>query len=160
MKRTGTRDIIIATIVGISVGYLLQSLLVSLGARMLVPPITFPVTLTLAAAIVLTVAWPVRAALRGTRKRPVNALYAARVAMLAKASSISGALLFGFAGGLTYFVLTRSVVPGAGTIGLLVASVIAGAVLLAAGLIAERFCTLPPENPDEDSAPEPAVSHG
>lgn len=150
MKRTGIRDIAVALISGVSIGYLLQAVLVSNGLHLLVPPLTFSVTLTVAAVAAVVLALPIRSALTGRRKRPVNALFAARVAVFAKASSLSGALFTGFASGLAYFALTRTVLPGGATIALSVAGVVAGALLLAAGLIAERFCTLPPD----DSEPE------
>ncbi|MBK0296600.1 DUF3180 family protein, partial [Bacillus sp. S34] len=42
------------------------------------------------------------------RARPVDPLYATRVVVLAKASSICGALFGGFALGLVVYLLTRS----------------------------------------------------
>lgn len=149
MKRTGLRDIFIAFIVGASVGYLLQVLLVSNALHQLVPPITYPITLVAAAVAVFAFAWPIRQALNGKRKRPVNAIFASRVAMFAKASTVSGAILTGFTGGLTFFALTRPVMPGVPTVSMLIASVIASILLFVAGLLAERFCTLPPEDPEE-----------
>lgn len=146
MKRTGARDVIVSLMVGVTVGYLIQTVLVSAGLRMLLPPLSYSVTLVVAAIAVFWLAWPIRAALHGSRKRPINALFASRVAMFAKASSLSGAVLTGFAGGLAYFALTRSVTPQAWALTLLLVAVGAGLLLLIAGLLAERFCTLPPDD--------------
>jgi hypothetical protein len=73
-----------------------------------------------------------------------------RTAVLAKACSLSGALVFGFGVGITLFLLTRSVVPAADTVWLAFATAIGAALLLAGGLVAEAFCTLPPD----DTEPE------
>lgn len=152
MKRTGLREVVVGLMVGMTVGYLLQNILVSSGAHLLVPPVSFTITVVIAAITVFSLAWPIRSVLRGTRKRPINALFASRVAMFAKASSLSGAVLTGFGAGLAYFALTRSVAPGAVTVVLLSVAVLGGALLLTAGLLAERFCTLPPGDDDAEGA--------
>lgn len=150
MKRTGIRDLFVTLVVGVSVGYLLQSVLVSMGGRMVIPPLTFSVTLGVAAVAVLVLAWPIRAAVRGTARTPLNPIVAGRVAMFAKASSLSGGLCTGFAAGLAYFALTRAVPPSGLPVVQFAAGVLAGCVLLVAGLIAERFCTLPPDDPETE----------
>ncbi|MFM6974653.1 MAG: DUF3180 domain-containing protein [Agromyces sp.] len=152
MRRTSIRDIVVALIFGVSAGYLTQSILVSNGLHMLVPPVTFTITLVVAAIAVLWSAWPIRSALRGTRKRPINALFASRVAVLAKASSVSGALLTGFTGGLCYFVLTRTSVTSGNVLTLLLCALGSAVLLLVAGLLSEWFCTLPPEETESEGA--------
>lgn len=151
MKRTGLREVVVGLMVGMTVGYLLQNILVSSGAHLLVPPVSFTITVVIAAITVFSLAWPIRSVLRGTRKRPINALFASRVAMFAKASSLSGGLLTGVAGGLGYFALTRTVPPTTGSGALLIAGILASALLLVCGLLAERFCTLPPDDTDAAS---------
>lgn len=151
MRRTSARDVMAAVIAGATIGYLTQSLLASLGQRTLVPPLTFSVTLLLAAIAVLALAWPIRTALRGHARRRINPLTAARTAVLAKASSVSGALMTGLSLGLAFFPLTRPVAPGAGVIALAIAAVGTAALLLAAGLVAERWCTLPPDEPESEA---------
>ena len=146
MRRTGIRDIAAGIIIGSTIGYLAQVVLVSAGLRMLIPPLTFSITLVVAAIGAVALAWPIRSALHGTRKRPINALFASRVAVFAKASSVSGALCTGFATGLGTFVLTRSVLPGGAATTLVIVAIVASGILLSAGLIAERFCTLPPDD--------------
>ncbi len=163
MKHTSALSVLVAAIAGMTVGYLAQSILVSHGLAMLVPPLTLPATLVIAAVALLVLAWPVRQSVRGKRP-PVNQLMASRVAVLAKASTLSGALLTGFTAGLGYFALTRTVIPGGSTIVLLVVAVVAAVLLLVAGLVAERFCTLPPDDPDAEpkieSPPSPEGAHG
>lgn len=85
---------------------------------------------------------------------PVEPLTVARFAVLAKASSLAGAIFTGFYAGYLPWLLAESArLPGAAadlppTIGGLVVS----AALLAAGLWLERACRVPepPEERDED----------
>lgn len=141
-----------AIIAGASVGYLSQTVLVSLGLHMLVPPVTFTVTLWVTALTVLGLAWPIRSALRGRKRRPVNSRYASRVAVLAKASTVSGALLAGLSGGLSYFALLRGAAVASPNLTALISAVLASLALLLAGLLAEWFCTLPPDDDAEERA--------
>ncbi|HLP22660.1 MAG TPA: DUF3180 domain-containing protein [Microbacteriaceae bacterium] len=154
MKRTALRDLVVAFIAGATVGYLGQVVLTAFGARMLVPPLTFPATLVAVAILVFALAWPIRSALRGERRRPVNAIRASRIVVLAKASSASGAVLLGLACGWAIFALSRTVVPDGDVLLKHLAAVLAAGLVLTVGLVAERFCTLPPD----DTEPEP--SHG
>jgi hypothetical protein len=79
-----------------------------------------------------------------------------RVVVLAKACSLSGALLTGAGVGILVYLLSRDVIPGNNAV-LQTALALAGAVvLLAGGLIAEAFCTLPPDDDDDD---EPESIH-
>ena len=52
--------------------------------------------------------------------------------------------------GITAFLLTRTVVAPPSTIWMGVATAIGAALLLAGGLVAEHFCTLPPDEPDDE----------
>ncbi|HEX6953987.1 MAG TPA: DUF3180 domain-containing protein [Agromyces sp.] len=150
MKRTHASTLVAFGFAGLAVGYLAELALVSGGAQAVVPPVSLAITLVGVAALVLAFAWPVRQAVRGTAKRRIDPFRAARTAVLAKASSITGALVLGAAVGIVAFLLTRSVLPPASTVWTAVATAIGAALLLAAGLVAEHFCTLPPDEPDEE----------
>ena len=69
--------------------------------------------------------------------------------LLAKASSLSGALFGGAAGGVLAFMLTRGVAVAVGSVVPTIVAVVGGAGLLVAGIIAERMCTVPPGDDDE-----------
>jgi hypothetical protein len=71
--------------------------------------------------------------------------------MLAKASSLLGAVAAGFAAGLLGFLLTRPVTPSIGSMGSIIATLVAGAVLVVAGLVAEQLCTI--RKDDDDDTP-------
>lgn len=153
MKRTHPPILILLGLIGLVAGFLIELLLTALGKPILVPPISLPVTLAAIAAIILALAVPIRQAVKGKAKQAINPFRAVRVAILSKASSLCGALLMGGSAGLLIYISTRTVLPAASSIWLAVASTVGGAVLLAAGLIAERMCTIPPgEDPDDPMA--------
>lgn len=149
MSRTRATSLIAVGAVGLVASFLIELALVSVGRSTIVPPISLPITLIGVAVVVVAVAWPVRKAVKGRGR--VDPFRAMRIAALAKACSLSGAIVAGFGAGVAAFLLTRSVVGGAEPIWLSVATVVGAGILLAGGLIAERFCTLPPE----DDAPTP-----
>ena len=152
MKRTHPTTLVAFVLAGLVVGYLADMATVSSGSKAIVPPISLAVTLTGVALVVVALAWPIRRAVKGKATKHLDPFRAMRVAVLAKACSLSGALLFGFGIGITLFLVSRSVVPVAGTVLLALATAIGAALLLAGGLVAEYFCTLPPDDtePEEE----------
>jgi hypothetical protein len=114
----------------------------------MIPPFTLPITLVAAAAIVIALALPIRRAIRGTARSRIDPFRAMRVVVLAKASGLVGSLIAGFGAGVVAFLLTRPVVADVGSLWPGVAAALSGLVLAAAGLVAERLCTLPPDEPD------------
>ncbi|WP_430647785.1 DUF3180 domain-containing protein [Agromyces sp. GXS1127] len=152
MNRTHASTVVAFTVVGLALGYLGELALVAGGSTAIVPPISLAVTLVGVGVIVVLVAWPIRQAVRGDRKRRVDPFRAARIAVLAKASSVTGALVLGVGLGITAFLLSRSVLPPAATIWMGLATAIGAALLLAGGLVAEHFCTLPPDDPEEEGS--------
>jgi protein-S-isoprenylcysteine O-methyltransferase Ste14 len=100
--------------------------------------------------MVVALAWPIRRAVKGKTTKHLDPFRAMRTAVLAKACSLSGALVLGFGIGITLFLVTRSVLPSAETVWLALATAIGAALLLAGGLIAEHFCTLPPDDTETE----------
>lgn len=150
MKRTHASALIAFALGGLVIGYLADLATVSGGSKAIVPPISLPVTLVGVAVIVVALAWPIRRAVKGKATKHLDPFRAMRTAVLAKACSLSGALLFGFGLGITLFLLTRSVVPSAETVWLALSTAIGAGLLMAGGLIAEAFCTLPPDDPEAE----------
>jgi hypothetical protein len=147
MTRTRPATLVLLAVAGGAVGWLLEMVLVAMGSRAVVPPLTLAVTLVALAAVALALAWPVRQSVRGTVRRRVDPFQATRVVVLAKASSLCGALLAGLGGGVLAFLATRPVVASAESLWLAAASAMGSLVLLAAGLVAELWCTIPPDDP-------------
>jgi hypothetical protein len=156
MRRTGPSTVVALTLLGLVIGFLVDVTAAATGVPIFVPPISLPITLAAIAALVVAFAWPIRQVTNGTAKAPVNPFVAMRVAVLAKSSSLSGALLFGAGMGILLYILTRSVLPAVASVWLAVATVVAAALLLAGGLVAEYFCTLPPDDHEDERGEERA----
>ncbi|MFP3466452.1 DUF3180 domain-containing protein [Leifsonia sp. SIMBA_070] len=149
MKRTGPTALIGLGVAGLAIGFLAELAAAGMGVAVFIPPLTLPITLVAVAVIVVAFAVPIRRAVRGRSVRRIDPFQATRIVVLAKACSLSGALLVGAGIGVGAYLLSRDVLPGGNAI-LLTALATAGAViLLVAGLVAELFCTLPPGDDDE-----------
>ncbi|WEO76903.1 DUF3180 domain-containing protein [Cryobacterium sp. SO2] len=144
MKRTHPTPLVALGLAGLVVGFLAELAATAWSSPILVPPFTLPLALVLIAVILVGLAWPIRQATRGRSTRRVDPFRAMRVALLAKASSLSGALLLGVGLGIVAFILTRSVVPAVTSLWLAIGMALGAVILLAGGLVAEHFCTLPP----------------
>lgn len=157
MKRTSPAPLIGLFLVGGVVAYLMELIVQSRGGFIFVPPITLAVTLMCVAVVAVLLAIPIRRTVTGKRKEPVDPFYAARVLALAKASSYAGALLVGLGAGVLVYLLARPIAPGGAMLLNVGAQVACAAVLVAAGLIAEWLCVLPPEDTDKETAGEAAA---
>lgn len=149
MKRTGAGILIATAAIAVAGGFLVNQLLTATGRATFTPLITLPVLLVALGAIVVALAIPVWRASRGHTRAPINPFRAVRIAMLAKASSLLGAASVGFSGGLVVFLLTRPVVPPLGSMATQLATLVAGLLLVAAGLVAEHLCTIRKDDDDE-----------
>ena len=159
MTRTRATTLIGLGVVGLVVGFLGELAAAGTGLAVFIPPLTLPITLVAVAVIIVAFAVPIRRAVRGRSSRRIDPFQATRIVVLAKACSLSGALLTGAGAGILIYILTRDVLPASNAI-LLTSLGTAGAViLLVAGLVAEFFCTLPPDDKDDDQEAARARSH-
>lgn len=148
MRHTSPLTVVIFVVLGVAAGFVLEVSLAAAGQPVLIPPVTLAITLVAAAVIVVVLAIPIRRSIRGTSKARINPFRAMRVVVLAKASSLVGGLIAGFGVGVVAFLLTRPVVADVSSLWPGIVAAFAGAVLLVAGLVAERLCTLPPDEPE------------
>lgn len=150
---TRTRPLLLVLLAGGAavVAAALQVALGSLGYSRIVPPLTLAATLVLIGVVVVLLALPVRRATRGTPPRPVDPFYATRVVLIAKASAVTAALLGGAAIGVLVELLARTVTSPA-MIWAAVTVLVGAAVMVAGALVAEHWCTVPPE--DDDALPD------
>jgi hypothetical protein len=155
VTRTRPSLLVAVALLGAALGWLLETALVASGRAAFIPPVTLAAALALIAVIVVVMAVPVFRVVRGTAKSRIDPFYATRVVLLAKATSITGALLGGAAVAVLVYLLTRSVTPPTASLGLAIATVVAGVLLLVGGLVAEKMCTLPPSD-DDDTTTLPA----
>jgi len=153
VTRTRPSMLLLMGLLGGVAGWFLETALVASGRAAFIPPVTLAAALALIGIIVVALALPVYRVVKGTAKTRVDPFYATRAVVLAKASSLTGALLGGAAVAILLFLLTRSVIPPVGSLALAIATVVAGIVLLAGGLVAEKMCTLPPSDDDQTQLP-------
>ncbi len=152
MRRTGPGLLAIVGVLGIGIGFLLDQLLTAGGRATFTPMVSLPVLLIAVGVVVVALAIPIYRTSRGHSVAPVNPFRAVRVAMLAKASSIVGAVIGGMGLGLLIFLLTRPVTPSVGSVSAVIATAVCGVVLVAAGLVAEHLCTIRKDDDDERPA--------
>lgn len=150
-----TRLLLIALVVGV-VAWSLLRLLEASGSLPLPLPWTAPAGMVVIAVAVLVAGWPVRRWTRGDRTRRLDALRAARTLVLARAAAYSGSALVGFYLAQGVLVLPDLAVEVRRE-RLWLALVAAGAAMLmvASGVLVERWCRLPPG--DEDDEPPTGV---
>ncbi|WP_394770907.1 DUF3180 domain-containing protein [Lacisediminihabitans sp.] len=157
MKRTSIGTLVLLAVIGALGGGFAETGLAVAGRPIILPPLTLSVALALIGAIVVWLAVPIRRLTKGKAKAPIDPFYATRVLMLAKACALSGALLTGLGAGIALYLLTRSVVPGVGSVGPAIATLVGAGLLLAAGLIAEHMCTILPSDDDDDESGKKTV---
>ena len=152
MTRTRPSLLIVLGAVGAVVGWFLEFAVVAAGLPALPTPITLGPALGLIGILIVLLAFPVHRVVRKVPGARVDPFYATRVVLLAKSSSMSGSLVSGFALGVLLFLLTRPVLPALGSMAMVIVTTVGALALLAGGLIAEKMCTLPPE---DDGTKEP-----
>lgn len=146
MTRTKPLHLVLLGVLGGTLSWFLQTALTAMGSPILIPPLTLAFALALIGAIIVFMALPVRRVSRRVEGARVDPFYATRVVMLAKASSLSGSLLGGAGLGITAYLVSRSVIPGVGSVTMALACTAGAIILLVAGLIAEQMCTIPPDD--------------
>jgi hypothetical protein len=152
MTRTRPGLLLALGIAGAVVGWLLEFVLVASGRPAVIPPVTLGAAVGLIGILIVLLALPVNRVARKLPGAQVDPFYATRIVLLAKASSMAGSLVTGLGGAILVFLLTRSVLPAVGSVSMAVVTTVGAILLLAGGLIAEKMCTLPPE---DDGTKEP-----
>lgn len=160
MRRTSRARIaglgLIATVVAFAVLRVVES---RGGTLLPVPPIAWLAEL-LIAAVVGVLAWNVRQYVQG-RRPGFDVLLAARTVVLAAASAYTGSLLFGWYAAQVLVVVIAGDLDIAGRRDLAVSAGVAASaavVLAVVGLVAERWCEVPPSDEDEHGRGGPGAS--
>jgi len=159
MKRTRPVTIAVAVAVGVFLGFAVDQVLTAAGRPTFTPSFLLPILLVLLGIALVLFAVPIRRATAGSAPAPVDPFRAVRIAMLAKASALVGAVVAGVAGGLLAFLLTRPVTPSLGSTGAVISAIVGGLVLVAASLVAEHLCTIRKDDDDEHPGP-PEAGYG
>ena len=150
MKRTNISTLVLLALIGGIGGGFLETLLAAAGRPIVLPPLTLGLALLAIGIMVVVLALPIRRLTRGKASQPIDSFYSMLVLVLAKASALSGSLVTGFGAGVFIYLLSRSIVPGVGSVVQSVATLVGAACLLAGGLVAEHMCTVPPNDDDDD----------
>lgn len=148
MTRTKPTVLVLVAVVAAGLGYLVDVGLVGTGRAAVLVPWAAGAVLAAIGVALLAAAWPVRQSVRDDG-RTVGYVHATRVLGFAKASSIVGALVAGWAGGIVLFLSTRPVLSS-GTLAEAIVAAVGAILLVVAALVAESWCVLPPD--DEDGA--------
>lgn len=151
MTTTRVRTLLLLAGVAFALVTALLQLRLAAGGSTPPPPVLTLVVTGLMALGTLAVAWPVRRWNKGARDRVVDPLRAARTVALAKAAAMTGAVLAGGWGALLAMALPLLAVQGQRVLvsGL---AVLVSIALTVAGLVAERWCLVPPDD-DEPGGP-------
>jgi uncharacterized membrane protein (DUF485 family) len=173
MTRTSPWRLVLLFVAAAVVMWALQSWITAGGSATLVPSIPFGVTLVVIGAVALALAWPVRRYTQALREaneahrrdagrredtraedsahwRRVDSQRATFALALAKASSLGGSIFAGACAATVLWLASRTVV-GAG-MPIAVFSLVCAALLLIAGVIAESWCALPPDDGAESAS--------
>lgn len=143
MRPTRLPVLLLATLLAVALGYLLAE---TSYAQIPPLPVLAPVSLVLLAVVEVTMAYVVRGKIRGrSGGRPVHPLQVARAAVLAKASSVAGALIGGVYGGIFLWTFGRRGDVATYSDDARVSGLAAGAsvLLVVAALLLERACRTP-----------------
>lgn len=147
-----------STVVAWSVAYVLVKLLLQNGASIPVATPTVLISLPAIAVIETLIAIPIfryrselqKFAKTGVRPKRIDPFYAMRVVVLAKATSIAGALFLGASLGLIFSQLSQPVVPD--SIWRNAAALLESILLIVVALVIERACKLPDDGERASSA--------
>jgi len=149
VKRTNPGLLVALALFGAAVGFAVQTALAAMSIAKVRPEYTLAASLLLIGVLVVALAIPVRRAVRGATRQPIDPFYATRVVVLAKACAIAGALLAGVALGFLLDLILRGS-PASDSFVRVLASLGGSVVLLIGGVVAEFLCRVPPRDDDDD----------
>lgn len=154
MVPTRVRTLLLLAGVAFAVVTLLLQLRLAGGGSTAAPPVLTLVVTALMAIGTLAVAWPIRRWNHGERDRVINPLRAARTVALAKAAAMAGAVLAGGWSAFVVLALPLLAVQAQAERALLSGLVVLTSLgLTVAGLVAERWCMIPPDDDDPTRGP-------
>ena len=150
MRGTQPRHLLVGAGVAAVLGFVVARWVESSGGSPLPVPWSALAGMVAIAAGVVIVAWPVRRWNHGDRSRRLDPLRAARAAVLAKAASLSGAILVGwFAGQGAAALGDLTIEPRRGRFVLAMVAVLVATLVLVAGLVGQRWCRRPPDEDEQ-----------
>lgn len=154
--------LVTVTIVLAAIGWVATELTARASLALPVLPLSSLVTMGLIVVVCLILGIKVRRWRDGNRDKVLDPLLAARTVVLAQACAYAGAVLFGWHTGILLNQLpTIAMRADLSVIWQMVALLAGALVMVAVGIVVERFCKLPPEDSEPTSKPRPKrESHG
>lgn len=147
MQRTTPGTLVLWATAGTLLGVVVDVLVESQGLALPGQPWFAIIGMLILSAVLLVLGYPIKRWNDGDRTREIDPLQAARVAVMAKASALTGAGLAGwYVGNAAYYFLSAPGIRNDLAAGMLLAMA-AAAALMIVGIIVEIFCTLPPQDP-------------
>ena len=147
MQRTSSSTLAVWAVIGTVLAIVAAGVLESQGFSLPGLPWFAVIGMLVLSAILLLLGWPIKKWNDGDRTKEIDPLQAARVAIMAKASALTGAGLSGwYLGNAGYYFLSAPGIRNDIAAGMLVA-MISAAVLMIVGMIVEGFCEIPPQDP-------------
>lgn len=154
MTPTRVRTLLLLAAVAFMLVTVLLQVRLAGGGSTAAPPVLTVVVTALMALGTVAVAWPIRRWNSGSRDRAINPLRAARTVALAKAAAMAGAVLTGGWSAFLVLALPLMAVEAQAERALLSGlAVLTSLGLTVAGLVAERWCMIPPEDDDPTRGP-------
>jgi len=149
MERTSRQTLLLTAVVAGAVAYAALAVLESRGGALVPVPALTGLGLAVVAAVLLALGRSVRRLTEGKETR-MTYLRAARVAMFAKAGSLSGSALAGYFAAQVLLAWRNISAPALREHGLSAAgALLACLVLVVVALVVEHWCRLPPEDDGE-----------
>jgi hypothetical protein len=147
MQRTSSSTLALWAVIGTVLAIVVDVVLESQGFSLPGMPWFAIIGMLVLAAVLLVLGWPIKKWNDGDRTKEIDPIQAARVAVMAKASALTGAGLAGwYLGNAGYYFLSAPGVRNDFAAGMLVA-MISAAALMVVGIIVEGFCEIPPQDP-------------
>lgn len=153
LQRTSVLSALAFAVSGGAVGLLTQMVRSTGGTAPFVPPYSLAATLGVIAVVLVLLGVLLYRAVAKESGRGVDPFQAVRLLAAARAGIFAGSLFTGFGAGLVVPVLVRSVPAQSAIWAPMIWVLIAGVVLVIAGVITEYLCRVPPDDPEiEDAA--------
>lgn len=160
MRRTPLPRLLLIVLVTTAVTFVLLRLAESRGATVLPVPLLSGAVVLLIGSVVLALGWAVRQYQRG-RRPGLDPLLAARTVVLATASAYTGALLTGWYAGHVLVVLGDLAIEARREVAVSAAlAALCTVGLGVAGVVVERWCEIPPRDPDDGRGPGASAPSG
>lgn len=147
MQRTSSSTLVIWAVVGAVLAPVVDIVLERQGFSLPGMPWFAIIGMLILAVLLLVLGWPIKRWNDGDRTKEIDPLQAARVAIMAKASALTGAGLAGwYLGNAGYYLLSAPGIRNDLAGGMLFAGICAAALMII-GIIVEGFCEIPPQDP-------------